>query len=551
MSKKKKKNSLKAAIYVRVSTVEQSDNDFSSLHGQLNQCKTWIDQKNTMGGIDGVLIKNFKVYKDTKSGKDLKRPGIERLIKDAESGKIDLLIATKLDRVSRSLKDFLTLYDDLRKNNVALTIVTQNIDTTTIQGELLQTMLMAFAEFERKMNSERTKEKRFETIKAGLWPGGFQILGYDLDERKLVVNEEEAVIVRDIFDRYLQLKSAVKVARSMNKDGYRNKQWITKKGNTRGGGKFHKKSILTILKNHLYLGKYEFDEKIYDGQHQGILEQNTFDKVRSLINENAAKPKSNISSETPAVLTNICTCGFCKNSMTVSGTTKRKNNKYYYYKCTQKNNEGKTNDHNPKDLPVKVLDNFVFDSLRILLKEPELLDAMKKRIKYEGADQIKEIEKRINKTLGILKVLKKDKTNTLKLLTDNATSSLRVTYETQLESIVLEIDENENEIAFLNEQLQKLKSESPIGKTDYKKILNKFVKQFENESVNTKRELTKVLVKNVESHVNQNTNDGIIEVKYIADKRLEVDWNEIKDKKNANYLSKVRTFGLSGSPGRI
>ncbi|MEP1140367.1 MAG: recombinase family protein, partial [Balneola sp.] len=97
MPKKKKKNSLKAAIYIRVSTVEQSDNDFSSLDGQLNQCKTWIEQKNTMGGIDGVLIKNFEIYKDTKSGKDLKRPGIERLIKDAESGKIDLLIATKLD----------------------------------------------------------------------------------------------------------------------------------------------------------------------------------------------------------------------------------------------------------------------------------------------------------------------------------------------------------------------------------------------------------------------------------------------------------------------
>lgn len=106
MAINKKKKSLKAAIYIRVSTVEQSDNDFSSLDGQLSQCKTWIEQKNTMGGIEGKKISDYEIYKDTKSGKDLKRPGIERLMKDASDGKFDLLIVTKIDRVSRSLQDF-------------------------------------------------------------------------------------------------------------------------------------------------------------------------------------------------------------------------------------------------------------------------------------------------------------------------------------------------------------------------------------------------------------------------------------------------------------
>ena len=550
-TKKKKKNSIKAAIYIRVSTVEQSDNDFSSLDGQLNQCKTWIEQKNTLGGIDGKQISNYEIYKDTKSGKDLKRPGIERLIKDAKVGKIDLLVVTKIDRVSRSLQDFLSLIAELEKNDVNIAVVTQEIDTSSPAGKALQRMLLVFAEFERDMVSERTKEKRLETIKAGLWPGGYQILGYNLEDQKLILNENEATLVIDIYNRYLKIKSASKVAKTLNKDGHSNKQWITKKGNSRGGGQFHKKSVLTILKNHTYLGKYEYEREVYEGRHDQIIEEDLFNQVQNLITENSAKPKSNISSETPAILTNICTCGFCKNGMTVSGTTNRHNKKYYYYKCTQKNNEGISKGHNPKDLPVQTLDNFVYRTLVLLLKEPELLKAMKKRIKYEGADRVKEIEKKITQIQNLLKSKKKDKTNTLKLVTDYASTSLKETYQSQLESIVLEIEERENEVEFLSEQLSKLKNESPIKTSEYKKVLQDFANQYKDNDVEIKRELTKVLVKNVESCVNQDTDEGTIEVQYIADKRLEADWKEIKSKKNANSQMKVRTFGTLGSPGRI
>ena len=548
MPKKNKKKSLKAAVYIRVSTVEQSDNDGSSLDGQLSQCKTWIDQKNTMGGIEGKKINDYEVYKDTKSGKDLKRPGIARLMKDASEGKFDLLIVTKIDRVSRSLQDFLNFLETLEEHDVSLAVVTQDIDTTSPAGKALQRMLLVFAEFERDMVSERTSEKRLETIKAGLWPGGYQILGYDLKDRKLVVNENEAGIVGDIYKRYLKMKSASKVARKLNKDGFRNKEWITLKGNSRGGGKFHKKSVLTILKNHTYLGKYEFEGKVYEGKHEQIVDQEVFDQVQTIISQNAAEPKSNITSDTPAVLTDLCTCGFCESGMTVSSTTNRHDKKYYYYKCVQKNNEGKTKDHNPKDLPVHTLDEFVYKTLVVLLEEPELLKAMKKRIKYEGEDRIKEIEKRIKQIQDLLKSKKKDKVNALKLVTDNAASSLKETYESQLESIVLEIEEKENEIEFLSEQLKTLKQQSPISASEYKKVLKGFVSLYDYNDVDTKRDLTKVLVKNVESLVNQKTNDGTIEVQYIADKALEMDWLDIK---KANPKGRVRMKGTLGSPGRI
>src|SRR5690625_2074508 len=132
---KSKKKSIKAAIYIRVSTVEQSDNNFSSLDGQLNQCKTWINQRNTIQSADGKKIEVHGIYKDTKSGKDLNRPGIERLMKDAKSGQFDLLVVTKIDRVSRSLKDFLNFFEKLESCNIDIASVTQEIDTSTSAGK--------------------------------------------------------------------------------------------------------------------------------------------------------------------------------------------------------------------------------------------------------------------------------------------------------------------------------------------------------------------------------------------------------------------------------
>ncbi len=550
MAKKPAKESLKAAIYVRVSTTEQSDLEFSSLDGQINQCKTWIDQKNTMGGIDGLQITEFEIYSDTKSGKNLKRPGITRLLNEPERGMFDVVIATKLDRVSRSLKDFLLLYDELSQHSVALTIVTQNIDTTTIQGELLQTMLMAFAEFERKMNSERTREKRIESIKAGLWTGGYQILGYDLQNKKLVVNTEEAELVNEIFQRYLNLKSASKVARSLNNDGYTNKKWVTSNGLVRGGSKFYKKSLYHILKRHIYIGKYEMDGVLYEGLHEQIIDQETFDKVQSILAQNSVDPKAHRTSETPAVLTNLCSCGFCSSGMTVTSTTnKRYNKKYHFYKCVKKNNEGKTLAHNPKDLSVSLLDGFVINSLKIFLEEPELLSAMKKRIKYHGEDKVKEIEQQIAQLQKVLKAKKKDKTNTLQLLTDNAESSLlKQTYEKQLEDILLEIQEKEDLMDFYSQQLDSLTSQSPIHTSTYKSILKEFVDQYEKSDIDTRRDLVKVLVNKVESLVNQETNEGTIEIQYKADKALQAEWMDIK---NANSQGKVRIKGLLGSPGWI
>ena len=208
---------------------------------------------------------------------------------------------------------------------------------------------------------------------------------------------------------------------------------------------------------------------------------------------------------------------------------------------------GSSEDHNPKDLSVTTLDDFVIETIQCLLKAPELMEAMRKRLKFEGDDQIHELEARIKRINDLIKALKKDKTNTLKLVMDNAHSTLKETYESQLESIVLNISEKEDEIVFLKDQLEQIKLRKPIDKSAHQQILNEFIQRYNESDIQMRRELTKVLVKNVESFVNQKTDDGTINIKYIADKRLEADWADIKD---VNTIG-VRIFDGSGSPGWI
>ena len=549
MKKSKSKKTLKAAIYIRVSTVEQAENDFSSLDGQESQCHTWIKSENMKLSPGEPNIEFYGLYKDTKSGKDLKRPGIERLIKDAKAGKFDILLVSKIDRVSRSIKDFLNFFEELQEYGVDVAAATQKFDTTSPAGKALQQMLLVFAEFERNMISERTREKRIETVKKGLWPGGTQRIGYDIVDKKLIINKEEAELVKEIFNRYLKLKSSREVAKSLNKDGYRNKTYVTKKGVAKGGGKFNVSSILSVLNSRLYIGEYDIDGAIYPGIHDAIIEKETYEEAQKLLLANNVKPNNHNpqNSSTPAILSGICICGNCNGAMTVSSTTNRANTKYYYYKCSEKNKMGTSNGHNPKDLSVPILDEFVIETIECLLHAPELLEAMRKRLKFEGEDQIQILEQRIKRITNMVKALKKDKANTLKLVTDNVNATLRDTYESQLESILLNIEEKEDEITFLKEQLEQIKLRRPIGKSAYKQILKEFHQRFSESDIQMRRDLTKTLVKNVESSVNQKSDDGIINVKYIADKRLEADWAEIK---NANTVN-VRIFDGSGSPGWI
>jgi DNA invertase Pin-like site-specific DNA recombinase len=538
MAKKTKKK--KAAIYVRVSTKKQSERDYSSLEVQENRCKAWVDYQNKKGD---QVYEVHDTYKDVKSGKDLNRPGIERLKKDAQNQKFDVVVIQKLDRISRSISDFSNLYDMLKDNDIDIVINDNNIDTSTTSGEMMQKLLMLFAEFERNIMSDRMKTKREETAKAGLWQGGKPPLGYDPVRKVLQIDKNEEELVKEIFSRYIKLKSTPRVAKSLNKDGYTTKSWITQKGKSKGGKEFTDGVVRRILKSKVYLGKIEYKDEVFDGQHEPIVEQSTYDQVQQIMKGNRVKPKKYNKGSTPAVLKNIAECGFCTRPLTTS-STKKGEKKYYYYKCAKKNRQGNTEDHAPKPLSVPTLDEFVFRTFKILLKEPELMNALKKRAEFEEESQIDKLTKKIDRLHQEIKSLSQKISQTKNLLTDGPGERARKLLLDELDSLALKKEERENEVEIAKEEKRKLTEQDPKNSDTYKKLLKHVIHKWEHSMTEEKSDLTQTLVRNVISNVDRDST-GTVEIEYIADKKLNADWKEIYN--NDPEDVEVRTVGLAQS----
>lgn len=202
MAKRKKeqqKEGLKtAAIYCRVSTYSQGLGDYSSLDAQENKLREYCK-------FHGIDI--YNVYRDTKTGSTLERDELNQLLEDAANGKFNLILVTKIDRLSRSIRDFQNLHDKLIDFGVDLVAVTQNIDMSTLSGRLMRDILIAFAEFERNMIAERTYEKLISQAEQGKWLGGLVNLGYDVVDKTLVMNEQEAKLVKIIYAKYFEIPS--------------------------------------------------------------------------------------------------------------------------------------------------------------------------------------------------------------------------------------------------------------------------------------------------------------------------------------------------------
>ena len=175
------------------------------------------------------------------------RPALRRLLADIEAGQVDCVVVYKVDRLSRSLLDFARMMETFEKHQVSFVSVTQQFNTTTSMGRLMLNVLLSFAQFEREIISERTRDKIAAARRKGKWSGGMPLLGYDVDPRgsKLMVNESEAARVRAIFELYLEHQALLPVVQELDRRGWPNKQWTTRKGHERGGLQFNKNSLCT------------------------------------------------------------------------------------------------------------------------------------------------------------------------------------------------------------------------------------------------------------------------------------------------------------------
>lgn len=262
---------LRCAIYSRKSTDEGLDQDFNSLDAQRESCEAFIASQKA----EGWILAPDRYDDGGYSGGTLERPALKRLLADVEAGKVDVIVVYKIDRLSRSLMDFSKLVETFDRGNVTFVSVTQSFNTTTSMGRLTLNILLSFAQFEREVIGERIRDKFAASRKRGMWMGGVVPLGYDVRDRKLWINETEAATVRMIFRRFIALGSAIALVRELKQKDIRNRQ----------GKPIDKCFLYRLLNNRIYIGESVHKGEAYKGEHEPIIDPDTWGKVRTILKE--------------------------------------------------------------------------------------------------------------------------------------------------------------------------------------------------------------------------------------------------------------------------
>src|SRR5579884_649307 len=358
---------VRCAIYTRKSSEEGLEQEFNSLDAQREACEAYIASQRHEGW---VLVPHR--YDDGGiSGGTLERPALKRLIADVEAGRVDVVVVYKVDRLTRSLMDFAKLVDVFERNDVSFVSITQQFNTTTSMGRLTLNILLSFAQFEREVTAERIRDKFRVSRQKGMWMGGHPPLGYDVKNRKLVVNEAEAELVRHIFRRFVILRSATALVKELDAEGRRTKAWITAQGRAREGHPFHKGTLYRLLDNRVYLGEAVHKGVPHPGEHEAIVPRELWDKVHAILAEHWRVRAARSRAATPAPLNGLIRCALHGCAMTPTHTRKR-GKQYRYYACVH---AAKTSsDACPLGyVPAGEIENAVIVQVRALLRTPEMV----------------------------------------------------------------------------------------------------------------------------------------------------------------------------------
>src|SRR5205809_2051668 len=284
---------VRCAIYTRVSTEHGLEQDFNSLDAQHDAAQAYIRSQAHAGW---TLIRSR--YDDGGySGGSTDRPALQRLLSDVKAGRIDVIVVYKVDRLTRSLADFAKLVELFDGHGVSFVSVTQQFNTTTSMGRLTLNVLLSFAQFEREVTSERIRDKIAASKRKGLWVGGPLPLGYEMEEGKIAVVEDEAERVRLIYRRYLELSGVNALVRDLRDKDIRTKIRLRATGATRGGIPFERGSLFYLLRNRFYIGEVKYKGEILPGEQPAIMERELFDAVQQKLtaqwsHRNHSKTKS-------------------------------------------------------------------------------------------------------------------------------------------------------------------------------------------------------------------------------------------------------------------
>ena len=257
----------RCAIYTRKSSEEGLEQDFNSLQAQREACEAFIKSPASEGW------KRIKTAYDDggMSGGTMRRPALQRLLADIGEGLVDVVVVYKVNRLTRALADFAKMVEMFDARGVSFVAVTQQCNTTTSMGRLTLNVLLSFAQFEREVTGERIRDKIAASKRKGMWMGGVPPLGYEVRERRLVVNPTEADTVRYIYERYLELGCVRQLSKELDERGIVSKVRISKKGVNPGGCRFSRGALYELLANPIHIGEIRHKQERYPGQHEAIV----------------------------------------------------------------------------------------------------------------------------------------------------------------------------------------------------------------------------------------------------------------------------------------
>jgi len=364
----------RCAVYTRKSTDEGLDQEYNSLEAQRDAGLAYVASQRHEGWIavtDGYDDGGY-------SGGNMERPALRRLMADIEDGLIDIVVVYKIDRLTRSLPDFAKLVEVFDRHNVSFVSVTQQFNTTTSMGRLMLNVLLSFAQFEREVTGERIRDKIAASKRKGMWMGGVPPLGYDVVERKLIVNEREATLVRDIFRRYAEHGSSARLARELAIEGHTTKAWVTQGGHQRVGRPIDQKFLGALLRNRLYLGEIRNRGNWHPGQHQAIVPANLWAAAHAFVERRKQAPREHHAKH-PALLTGLL---FAPDGQRMLHSFVKKKNgrqyRYYVPRLHKRRHAGATLVPGTPDvghLPAAELENAVLAQIQATLTAPEVLIA--------------------------------------------------------------------------------------------------------------------------------------------------------------------------------
>lgn len=497
----------KCGLVIRVSTHRQANNEEGSLKNQLQRLQAHLKYKNTTS--EEHWEETDKYILKAVSGKDAFRNEVfVKLISDIKSGRINTVLCTALDRISRSVKDFLNFFEILHEYQVEFVCLKQNYDTTTPQGKLFITVMMALAEFEREQTSDRNKEASLARAERGLWNGG-QIFGYELNTNKkgyLFADGKEKIIVNYAFETYLNCGSLMETARKMNEQGFRTKEYTSRQGNYHPAGLFTYSTVQQMLTNYAYIGKKEINKKqlkkdqntlpennryrIVDGVWDPIINEEKFNQVKKLLDLNL---KSRHNKVKPIKHNYILNSGFlycdkCGTEMEGRSGTGKKGIRYYYYRC-------KNNSCGFK-VPADEIERVIIDRLKIISTGkgilPDIIRSANKALK-------KELPKLIGQRKLLINELTEIKNFASKVLSQWAslsTSDNTILVKEELDKLAIRKKQVETGLQALEDTIAEIEKET-ISQELIKLALNKFTDLFDSLPPYRQKELFRLTVNKV------------------------------------------------------